>query len=55
LHILHWAIAGDAFHDSAERYPQPKCHPETRTEMLEKLWNWTCGNYCFTGKDSENE
>ncbi|KAJ7879335.1 hypothetical protein B0H13DRAFT_1630814, partial [Mycena leptocephala] len=32
----------DAFHDSAERYPQPKCHPETRTELLDKLWNWTC-------------
>ncbi|KAJ7089970.1 hypothetical protein C8R44DRAFT_648567, partial [Mycena epipterygia] len=29
------------FHNSAERYPQPKCHPETRTEMLEHLWNWT--------------
>ncbi|KAJ7689258.1 hypothetical protein B0H14DRAFT_2205520, partial [Mycena olivaceomarginata] len=27
------------------RYPQPKCHPETRTEMLEKLWNWTRGKY----------
>ncbi|KAJ7929419.1 hypothetical protein B0H13DRAFT_2540682, partial [Mycena leptocephala] len=55
LHILHWAIASDAFHDSAERYPQPRCHPETRTEMLEKLWNWTCGNHCFTGNASENE
>ncbi|KAJ7845482.1 hypothetical protein B0H13DRAFT_2409730, partial [Mycena leptocephala] len=57
LHILHRAIAGDAFHDSAERHPQPRCHPETRTEMLDKLWNWTCGNYCFNGNDvdSENE
>ncbi|KAJ7925720.1 hypothetical protein B0H13DRAFT_1600253, partial [Mycena leptocephala] len=42
LHILHRTIASDAFHDSAERYPQPKCHPETRTELLDKLWNWTC-------------
>ncbi|KAJ7899411.1 hypothetical protein B0H13DRAFT_1718138 [Mycena leptocephala] len=55
LHVLHRAIAGDAFHDSAERYPQPRCHPETRTEMLGKLWNWTCGNHCFTGNASENE
>ncbi|KAF7369733.1 NACHT domain-containing protein [Mycena venus] len=43
LHILHRAIAGDAFHDSAERYPQPRCHPETRTKLLDVLWNWTCG------------
>ncbi|KAJ7899380.1 hypothetical protein B0H13DRAFT_2196115, partial [Mycena leptocephala] len=48
LHILHRAIAGDAFHNSAERFPQPKCHPETRTEMLENLWNWTHGNYSFS-------
>ncbi|KAF7328549.1 NACHT domain-containing protein [Mycena venus] len=44
LHILHRTIAGDAFHDSAERYPQPRCHPDTRTEMLGKLWSWACGN-----------
>ncbi|KAJ7899413.1 hypothetical protein B0H13DRAFT_1622773, partial [Mycena leptocephala] len=30
-----------AFHDSAERYPQPKCHPETRTKMLEHLHKWS--------------
>jgi hypothetical protein len=23
--------------------------------MLENLWNWTCGNYCFTGNGSEKE
>ncbi|KAJ6574412.1 hypothetical protein B0H19DRAFT_1124418 [Mycena capillaripes] len=40
LHILHNASARDAFHDSAERSPQPKCHPETRKKMLEDLWNW---------------
>ncbi|KAJ6544389.1 hypothetical protein B0H19DRAFT_1267659 [Mycena capillaripes] len=39
--------AGDAFHDSAERYPQPKCHPETRTKLLGNLWNWTDGSYSF--------
>ncbi|KAJ6474906.1 hypothetical protein C8R45DRAFT_834599, partial [Mycena sanguinolenta] len=26
--------------DSAESLPQPKCHPETRTEMLEDLREW---------------
>ncbi|KAJ7725809.1 hypothetical protein B0H16DRAFT_1253240, partial [Mycena metata] len=29
-----------AFHDSAERYPQPQCHPETRTKLLEVLSQW---------------
>ncbi|KAJ7844795.1 hypothetical protein B0H13DRAFT_1647773 [Mycena leptocephala] len=41
LHILRHVVAGDAFHDAADRYPQPKCHPETRTEILEDLWNWS--------------
>ncbi|KAJ7902284.1 hypothetical protein B0H13DRAFT_2195550, partial [Mycena leptocephala] len=27
-------------HNSADSYPQPRCHPETRSEMLAKLWNW---------------
>ncbi|KAJ6482450.1 hypothetical protein C8R45DRAFT_1149759 [Mycena sanguinolenta] len=40
LHILYRAAASDAFHDSAERYPQPKCHPETRTKMLDDLERW---------------
>ncbi|KAF7369164.1 NACHT domain-containing protein [Mycena venus] len=44
LHILQRAAASDAFHDSAERYPQPQCHPETRTEMLEDLMEWTSGS-----------
>ncbi|KAJ7759787.1 hypothetical protein DFH07DRAFT_443279, partial [Mycena maculata] len=43
LHILHRAISGDAFHDSAERYPQPRCHPDTRTELLDVLWKWAYG------------
>ncbi|KAJ7823679.1 hypothetical protein B0H14DRAFT_2825851 [Mycena olivaceomarginata] len=43
LHILCRAIAGDAFHDSAERYPQPQCHPETRTRMLDVLNRWVGG------------
>ncbi|KAF7363219.1 NACHT domain-containing protein [Mycena venus] len=35
--------AGDAFHDSADRFPQPRCHPETRTKLLDILWKWSCG------------
>ncbi|KAJ7085045.1 hypothetical protein C8R44DRAFT_544402, partial [Mycena epipterygia] len=27
---------------SVERYPQPKCHPKTRTDILDNLWNWAC-------------
>ncbi|KAF7369160.1 NACHT domain-containing protein [Mycena venus] len=41
LYILRHAAASDAFHDSADRYPQPKCHPETRTKILEDLWAWS--------------
>ncbi|KAJ7918022.1 hypothetical protein B0H13DRAFT_1543425, partial [Mycena leptocephala] len=26
-----------------DRFPQPRCHPETRTKMLGVLWNWSCG------------
>ncbi|KAJ6551240.1 hypothetical protein B0H19DRAFT_950309 [Mycena capillaripes] len=36
------------FLDSAERYPQPRCHPETRTKLLESLWEWTRGSYAFS-------
>ncbi|KAJ6482422.1 hypothetical protein C8R45DRAFT_830869, partial [Mycena sanguinolenta] len=39
--ILHRAAAADAFHDSAERFPQPRCHPDTRTELLDDLWKWS--------------
>ncbi|KAJ7280788.1 hypothetical protein C8J57DRAFT_1174417 [Mycena rebaudengoi] len=28
-------------YDSADSYPQPRCHPETRVEMLEKLFKWS--------------
>ncbi|KAJ7927552.1 hypothetical protein B0H13DRAFT_1037254 [Mycena leptocephala] len=40
LQILFKATAPGAFHDSAARFPQPKCHPETRKEILEKLFQW---------------
>ncbi|KAJ7506171.1 hypothetical protein B0H11DRAFT_2272374 [Mycena galericulata] len=56
LHILHRAIAGDAFHDSAERYPQPQCHPDTRTKMLDVLQRWARGTeppINWTSEDNE--
>ncbi|KAJ7862037.1 hypothetical protein B0H14DRAFT_2441516, partial [Mycena olivaceomarginata] len=40
IHILSRGIALDALYNSAERFPQPRCHPETRTELLEKLYCW---------------
>ncbi|KAJ6551263.1 hypothetical protein B0H19DRAFT_1236482 [Mycena capillaripes] len=43
LNILYRAAAGDATHDSEDRFPQPRCHPKTRTKMLDALWDWTCG------------
>ncbi|KAJ7445941.1 hypothetical protein B0H11DRAFT_2249117 [Mycena galericulata] len=58
LHILHRAIAGDAFHDSAERYPQPQCHPDTRTKILDVLQKWACGTEPprhWTSEDDEDD
>ncbi|KAF7372998.1 NACHT domain-containing protein [Mycena sanguinolenta] len=40
IDILHRMVALEAIHDSAESFPQPKCHPETRTKMLQDLCKW---------------
>ncbi|KAJ7814230.1 hypothetical protein B0H14DRAFT_2376113 [Mycena olivaceomarginata] len=40
LNILHRAVALEALHDSNDSFPQPKCHPETREEMLGDLWKY---------------
>ncbi|KAJ7436919.1 hypothetical protein FB451DRAFT_1453366 [Mycena latifolia] len=40
IHILHRAVALEALYDSAESFPQPRCHPETRTSMLDNLYSW---------------
>ncbi|KAJ7739161.1 hypothetical protein B0H16DRAFT_1424642 [Mycena metata] len=40
MHILHRSAALEALYDSADSFPQPRCHPKTRTEMLAKLYNW---------------
>ncbi|KAJ6528408.1 hypothetical protein B0H19DRAFT_1274636 [Mycena capillaripes] len=40
IHILHRAVALEALYDSADSFPQPKCHPETRTTMLDTLYSW---------------
>ncbi|KAJ7450397.1 hypothetical protein FB451DRAFT_1146327 [Mycena latifolia] len=38
--ILHRVVALEALYDSVESFPQPRCHPETRTEILNDLYNW---------------
>ncbi|KAJ6532243.1 hypothetical protein DFH09DRAFT_1044209 [Mycena vulgaris] len=40
IHILHRAVALDALYNSAESFPQPRCHPETQKEMLDSLYQW---------------
>ncbi|KAJ7469911.1 hypothetical protein B0H11DRAFT_1386938 [Mycena galericulata] len=38
--ILHRAVALDALYNSAESFPPPRCHPETRTKILDDLFSW---------------
>ncbi|KAJ6465411.1 hypothetical protein C8R45DRAFT_495536 [Mycena sanguinolenta] len=45
IDILHHAVALEAIHNSADSYPQPRCHPETGTKMLEDLWEWALNPY----------
>ncbi|KAF7372810.1 NACHT domain-containing protein [Mycena sanguinolenta] len=40
IEILHRVVAVEVIHDSAESYPQPRCHPETRTKILQDLCEW---------------
>ncbi|KAF7364354.1 NACHT domain-containing protein [Mycena sanguinolenta] len=41
IDLLHSAVALAALHDSVESFPQPKCHPDTRTEILRSLHEWS--------------
>ncbi|KAF8954565.1 hypothetical protein BDZ97DRAFT_460844 [Flammula alnicola] len=40
IEILTSKIAPGAFHNAAERYDPPKCHPHTRTAVLKKIMEW---------------
>ncbi|KIM44126.1 hypothetical protein M413DRAFT_375318 [Hebeloma cylindrosporum] len=40
MEILQENIAPGAFHNSAERYDPPKCHPHTRRAVLKKIEDW---------------
>ncbi|KAJ6460111.1 hypothetical protein C8R47DRAFT_127958 [Mycena vitilis] len=45
LTILHRAAALEALYDSADSFPQPRCHPDTRRQMLDELWRWADDTY----------
>ncbi|KAJ7445525.1 hypothetical protein B0H11DRAFT_2087097 [Mycena galericulata] len=40
LYLLHSAIAIGASYDSIERYPPPRCHPQTRKVVFEIILAW---------------
>ncbi|KAJ7614781.1 hypothetical protein FB45DRAFT_1064466 [Roridomyces roridus] len=40
LHLLHSAIAIGASYDSSERFPPPRCHPQTRKTVFEIILAW---------------
>ncbi|KAJ7133654.1 hypothetical protein C8R43DRAFT_894912, partial [Mycena crocata] len=43
LTILSQASANDASHDAGESFSIPRCHPETRMDMLTSLRRWSAG------------
>ncbi|KAJ7248311.1 NACHT domain-containing protein [Mycena rebaudengoi] len=51
--MLYRSVSLEAMHDSADNDAQPKCHPETRTKMLEKLHNWCIGSEWPEGSEGE--
>ncbi|KAF7371527.1 AAA-16 domain-containing protein [Mycena venus] len=55
INILHRAVALEALYDSADSFPQPRCHPETRTKMLNALYNWAIENHDDPENPEEDE
>jgi len=41
--LLQKAVAAAAFHNSSERFDPPRCHPNTRTAVIDKIINWILG------------
>ncbi|KAJ6530512.1 hypothetical protein DFH09DRAFT_1370716 [Mycena vulgaris] len=41
LDILYRRVVVEALHDSGERFPEPSCHPGTRTAVLDQLNTWS--------------
>ncbi|KAF8801513.1 hypothetical protein BYT27DRAFT_7309549 [Phlegmacium glaucopus] len=40
IDVLSRHIAPGAFHNSAERYDPPKCHPQTRVAVIQAIVDW---------------
>ncbi|TFK37450.1 hypothetical protein BDQ12DRAFT_607747 [Crucibulum laeve] len=40
LHYLHQFVAVGAMHDSQERFPPPRCYPETRKSITSHILTW---------------
>ncbi|KAF8816498.1 hypothetical protein BYT27DRAFT_7182054 [Phlegmacium glaucopus] len=40
LQVLSQAVSHGAIHDSAERYPPPNCHPDTRMAVRQIILDW---------------
>ena len=40
LHTLRLGVYLGAIHDSAERYPPPNCHPDTRKAVRQIILDW---------------
>ncbi|KAJ7429536.1 hypothetical protein B0H11DRAFT_1895581 [Mycena galericulata] len=45
MDVLHRAVALEALYDSADSFPQPRCHPETRTKLQDSLYKWAVQSY----------
>ncbi|KAJ7172798.1 hypothetical protein C8R43DRAFT_873830, partial [Mycena crocata] len=41
MDLLRRSVVQEALHDSGERFPDPACHPGTRTSILEELHAWS--------------
>ncbi|KAJ7478163.1 hypothetical protein FB451DRAFT_1131513 [Mycena latifolia] len=41
MDILRLSVVTEALHNSVERFPEPACHPGTRTAVLEELKSWS--------------
>jgi len=48
FNLLHSATAHGALHDSGERFDPPRCHPNTRVAVLDRIMIWVEG-----GEDGE--
>ncbi|KAJ7117017.1 hypothetical protein C8R44DRAFT_545293, partial [Mycena epipterygia] len=41
IDLLYRSVITEALHDSLERFPEPACHPGTRTDILDQLSTWS--------------